>query len=226
MSLRAVIASCLAAGAACAAAPAHAADEDVQVWTAFTAAVDVSPRVVLWLEAQFRFNDDASRLGQTLLRPGIGYRFDPNTVATLGYAYVPTNPAGPRFFSEHRIWEQLAFRIAGDGKGPTLTARTRLEQRFVEGTPGMGWRLRQQVRLSAPLAGKVRALAWTEPFITFNTTQWGQRRGLDRLRSFGGLSFPVAKRVTVEPGYINQWVLRPARDRVEHIGSLTVAARL
>ncbi|MBX9884324.1 MAG: DUF2490 domain-containing protein [Novosphingobium sp.] len=225
MSPRAVLAAGLAATFALAAAPAHAADEDVQVWTAFTATVDASPRVVVWLEAQFRFTNDASRLGQTLLRPGIGYRFDANTVATLGYAYVPTNPPGPRFLSEHRIWEQLAFRIAGNGKGPTLTARTRLEQRFVEGTPGVGLRLRQQVRFSVPLAGKVRALAWTEPFVAFTTTQWGQRRGLDRLRSFGGLAFPVARKVTIEPGYINQWVLRPARDRVEHVGSLTVAAR-
>ena len=205
--------------------PVYAADQDFQVWSANTATVDLDKHWVLWLEAQFRFSDNASRLGQTLIRPGIGYRLDPNTTVTLGYAYVPTDPVGPRFLSEHRIWEQLTFRLAGNGKGITLTGRTRLEQRFVEGTGSMGWRLRQQMRLTAPLAGKVRALLWAEPFLAFNDTSWGQRSGFDRLRTCAGIVLPLTKNINAEPGYINQWVNRTGRDRVDHIANLTVAAK-
>ncbi len=217
--------ACAALAPAVAAGPVYAADQDFQVWSANTATIDLDKRWVLWLEAQFRISDNASRLGQTLIRPGIGYRLDPNTTVTLGYAYVPTDPVGPRFLSEHRIWEQLAFRLAGNGKGITLTGRTRLEQRFVEGTGSMGWRLRQQVRLTAPITGKVKALVWTEPFIAFNDTRWGQRSGFDRLRTCAGLVLPLTKNINAEPGYINQWVNRSARDRIEHIANLTVAAK-
>jgi hypothetical protein len=127
--------------------------------------------------------------------------------------------------NEHRLWQQIGFRLAGDGKGVTLTGRTRLEQRWMEGSDDMGWRLRQQLRLTAPLSGKVRAVAWSEAFVSLDDTSWGQNSGLDRCRNSVGLSVPVSKAVTIEPGYINQWVVRSGQDRVHHIGNLSVTAR-
>lgn len=211
--------------ALCVAAPAMAADEDGQAWAAANATVDLGSGLVLWLEAQLRFTDDAGRLGQTLLRPAIGMKLGPDTTAMLGYAFVATDPVGPALLHEHRIWEQLSWRLAGDGKSLTITGRTRFEQRFVEGRSGTGWRLRQQVRLTAPLAGKVRAVLWTEPFIGFNRTEWGQPGGLDRWRNFGGVALPATRAVSIEPGYLNQWVVRRGADRVEHIASLTLSSK-
>ena len=205
--------------------PARAADEDLQSWTAATATIDVNKKVVVWLEGQLRMTDNAARAGQILLRPGIGFKLDKTTTAMLGYAYVRTDPIGPALMNEHRIWQQLAFRIAGDGKGVTLTARSRLEQRFIEGSSDMGLRMRQQIRVTFPLAGSVRGVVWTEPFVTFNTTSWGQRRGLDRWRNSVALAIPISKTVMIEPGYLNQWVFRPGRDGTHHIANLTIAAR-
>ena len=178
---------------------------------------------MIWLEAQERFTNDASRLGQLLVRPAVGYKLDDTTTAYLGYAYVMTDPEGPAQTNEHRVFQQLSFRIIGDGKGATVTARTRLEQRFLEEQPGTAWRLRQQVRLSVPLSGTVNAIAWTEPFIGFNQTGF-QRDGLGLWRNFAGLSVPVSKTIRLEPGYLNQYVERGARDRVDHVLSITASA--
>lgn len=89
----------------------------------------------------------------------------------------------------------------------------------------MGLRVRQQMRLTAPLTGKVRAVVWSEAFIALDDTKWGQRSGLDRWRNFAGVSVPLSKAVSVEPGYLNQWVGRTRADLVQHNGSITLSAR-
>lgn len=201
----------------------QAADEDTNIWLAQTAQVDLGKGAVLWLEAQERFTNDVSRLGQFLVRPAIGYKLDKTTTVYLGYAYVMTDPIGPAKSHEHRIFQQLSFRLLGEGKGLTLTGRTRLEQRMVENQAGTGWRLRQQLRLTAPLSGKVRAVAWTEPFIGLNETTF-QRGGLGLWRNFAGVAIPVGKQFTLEPGYLNQYVTRTGRDRIDHTVNLTLSA--
>ena len=214
----------LLAGAALA-APAHAAEEDMQAWAAVTASTDLGKRTVLTLESQARMTEDAGRLGQYLIRPSIGLKLGPNTTVSAGYAFVHTDPVGPAKSDEHRLWQQVAFRIAGDGTGVTLTGRSRVEQRWMEGSGDMGWRFRQQLKLTAPLAGKVRAVAWTEAFLSLDDTSWGQNSGLDRWRNSVGLAVPLNRAITLEPGYINQWVSRPGEDRVHHIANLAMSAR-
>ena len=208
-----------------AATPASAADEDGNFWLAGTANVNVSEKLFLMLEGQARWTDDAEKLGQYLVRPSVSWKLGPNTSAAIGYAYVHTDPPGPAQSDEHRAWQQLSFRVAGDGKGVTLVGRTRLEQRWVERRPDMGWRLRQQLRATAPLTGKVRGVVWSEAFLSLDDTRWGQRRGLDRWRNAVGLAIPVSKAVTVEPSYINQWVVRSGDDRVNHIANISLSAR-
>ena len=205
--------------------PARAAEDDLNVWAAATASIDVGKKGVVWLEAQTRLTDDVSRLGQLLVRPAIGYKLDSTTTVFLGYVYVRTDPVGPALSKEHRIFQQASFRLAGDGKGVTLTGRTRLEQRFRDDRSGTGLRLRQQLRLTAPLQDSARAVAWSEPFIGLNSTGWGQKTGVNVWRNFVGVSIPVSPRLVVEPGYLNQYVVRTGRDRVDHIASLTLNTR-
>lgn len=206
------------------ASPARA-DTDTHAWTQLNATASLSQRVTATFEGQLRLTDDASRAGQVLIRPSIGYKLGPNTTASLGYAYFRFDPPGPALRNEHRIWQQMAFRLAGDGKGVTVTGRSRLEQRFSEGSGDVGHRYRQQVRVTGPIDGKVRVVGWSEPFFNLNETNWVQDAGLDRLRNFAGVSVPVNKVVTLEPGYLNEWVVRPGQDRVNHIASLTIWAR-
>ncbi len=204
------------------AVPARAADHDLQAWGASTATIAAGARGVVWLEGQARFWDDIGRRGQILLRPGVGLKLSPTTTAILGYAYVRTTPSGRAATSEHRIWQQLGYRIAGDNDGATLTGRSRVEQRFVEGASDTGWRLRQQLRLVAPLSGPMTAVGWSEAFVALDRTDWGQRGGFDRLRNFAGVSLPVAAGIMVEPGYMNEYVRQRGPNRMNHILSLTV----
>lgn len=207
------------------AVPALAADQDFQSWSSVNATVDLGKRFAATMEGHLRLSDNASRTGQVLLRPSIGYKLDSTTTVSLGYAYVFTDPVGPVQTDEHRFWQQISFRAVGDGKGFTVTGRARLEERWVEGRSGTGWRLRPQLRATAPLSGKVRVFVASEPFIALNDTGWGQRSGLDRWRNAAGLSVPLTKTITVEPAYMNQWVVVRGRDRDHHIAQLNLVAR-
>lgn len=202
--------------------PAMAAQEDLQAWGAATATISATDKLVVWLETQGRFSEDASRLGQAMLRPALGLRLDATTTAFLGYAYVVTDPVGPGSSDEHRVWQQMSFQIAGDGKGVTLTGRSRFEQRFREGSDDVGLRFRQLLRLTAPLQGKARLVGWHESFIGVDDTVWGQRGGLDRMRNFAGVAYALSRNVSIEPGYMNEYVKLAAEDRMHHIASLTV----
>lgn len=68
-----------------------------------------------------------------------------------------------------------------------------------------------------------RAVAWTEPFIGINETGF-QRGGLGLWRNFAGVAIPVGRKFTIEPGYLNQYVVRSGTDRVDHTASLTLSA--
>ena len=204
------------------AVPAQSAEDDANIWLAQTANVDLGGGAVVWLEAQERFTNDASRLGQFLVRPAIGYKLDPTTTVYIGYAYVMTDPEGPAKTNELRLFQQASFRIAGDGRGVTLTGRTRFEQRTLEEQDGTGWRVRQQVRLTAPVSGGVRAVAWTEPFIGLNETTF-QRGGIGLWRNFVGATVPLGQGLSLEPGYLNQYVRRRGNDRIDHTLNLTLA---
>ncbi len=207
------------------AAPAFAADRDDQLWVSATASVNVSKTVVLSVDGIARYTDDAGHLGQVLVRPSIGYKLGKNTTAAIGYAYSDTDPVGPARSQEHRFWQHLTYRIAGDGKALTVTGRTRLEQRWVEGRGDMGWRARQQVKATAPLSGKTRVFYWSEVFFNLKDTSWGSRSGLDRWRNSVGVSVPVNKVLTIEPGYVHQWIVARGDDRLHNIASVTLNAK-
>lgn len=214
----------LAPAALLLAVPAHATNEDMHVWGAATATITLSDKTVLWLEGQTRFYDDASRLGQALIRPGVGYKLGATETVFIGYAYVNTDQTTTPDTREHRVWQQFSFRAAGDGKGVTLTGRSRFEQRFMEGSGDMGLRVRQMLRLTAPLTGKARLVGWGEAFVALDDTAWGQRSGFDRLRSFAGVTVPLGKSLALEPGYLNEYIRLRGENRMNHVLSVTVNA--
>lgn len=206
-------------------APAQAS-EDFQAWFMGVAQGRVKDDVIVYAEVQPRFTDNADRLGQLLLRPAIGIQLDRRTSVLVGYAYVRTEPLGGRATDEHRVWQQIAWPVATVGK-LAVVARTRLEQRTVVGAVDLGWRFRQQIRATHPIAqgGRVAAVVWTEPFYNLNATDWGQRTGFDQWRTFVGAALPVADKLSVEPGYTNQTVFRRGENRSNHVAGLNLFYR-
>jgi hypothetical protein len=211
---------------AAASAPAAAQEEDLQQWTLLSTTGQLSGKVTLYAEVQPRFTDDVGRIGQLLLRPAIGYRVAPDLSVFLGYAYVRTDPKGGRSTDEHRLFQQLSFTAYRGPGGFTITGRTRLEQRTVIGSDELGWRFRQVIRAERKISRSgMKAVAWTEPFVNLDTTDWGQRGGVDQWRTFLGVGLPVSASLTVDAGYLNQTVFRRGQDRVNHALGLTFAHR-
>lgn len=211
-----------------AASPAWAED-DAQIWGSVVANGAVRGNLFVWLEAQGRATDDIGGGSQFILRPAIGARIGRDAHAVAGYAFIRTDPETGSTTNENRFWQQVQFAPVRSATGaPRIISRTRLEQRTIEGRDGTGWRLRQLVRAQLPIArqGTVQAIAFTEGFFNLNSTQWGARDGVEQVRTFVGVGVPLAQRMRLEPGYLNQHVFRPGADRTNHVLSATLAIAL
>lgn len=214
--IRSVALCCLTTGLS---SPALA-EEDGQGWGAVFATGPVRGDLFVWLEAQARATDRFGGGSQLILRPAIGARIAPDAHAVAGYAFIRTDPETGATVREHRPWQQVQFvALRHRGGAPLMISRTRLEQRMVEGRSDTGWRLRQFVRAQAPIArgGAVQVVGYTEGFFNLNATDFGARAGVDQWRSFVGVGFPVARRVRLEPGYLNQRIFRRGEDRTNHV---------
>ena len=202
--------------------------EDEQVWLNATMMGSAKGRLIYFLEAQPRLHDGGYRPAQLLLRGALGWKVSEAVSLYGGYLHVVLPRTAQQDRNEERLFTQLSWTIGKIGRG-TLSSRTRLEHRRLSTGGDTGWRVRDMVRYVHPIGDgrRVRALAWAEPFVNLNTTDWGQRRGFDQLRSFGGLEVPLADRSTLEVGYMNQRVNEPAGViRSGHTASFTFFFRL
>ncbi len=105
-----------------------------------------------------------------------------------------------------------------------MTGRTRLEQRFFEGQSDNAIRFRQQLRLTAPINDKVKAVFYTESFIGF-TSNDVQDDGVNLWRNFAGINIPISKNISIEPGYLNQYVVRDGADYIDHVAVIAIGMK-
>lgn len=171
-----------------------------------------------WLEGQIRFLGDDPDFNQGLVRPGIGYAVTPGLTVWAGYGWFRTSPPSGSDFDESRIWQQLSWSRAFDQV--RFATRTRLEQRFVEGSNDTGLRFRQRVELAYPSTSRVYATVNDEVFVNLNDTDYGALAGFDQNRFFVGPGWAVDedRHVRIEAGYLNQYIDRPNRnDAMNHI---------
>ncbi|WP_438726987.1 DUF2490 domain-containing protein [Parasphingorhabdus sp. DH2-15] len=77
------------------------------------------------------------------------------------------------------------------------------------------------VQLRVPISENNKLVAYTEPFIELNETQF-QRGGLSVWRNFIGVSIPLAEGIDMVPGYLNQAVFRDGADRIDHIANVNI----
>ncbi len=172
-----------------------------------------------WLDAQLRWREDGQAYDTGLVRPGLGYAITDRITAHLGYARIESDPAGRSAFHEDRVWQQLTWNLPVEGF--TLQSRTRLEQRFLEDQSDAGWRLRQFFKSTVPVVEDRTTFVsiWDEMFWDLEDTSWGQRTGFRQNRAFLGLGqiLDEKKTISIELGYLNQWIDRPGEDRLNHI---------
>jgi len=191
------------------AAPARASTvDDFQVWTTINLSVAFKPHFVGNLELQSRFSDDATRLATVLIRPSIGYEISRDVVVHVGYLHQATFNKGRPDLYENHYFQQINWRVGKLGRA-TLNSRTRLELRTVEGASDAGWRLRQRLQLVIPLRTKATNLVvQSEQFIVLNSTSWGARPGIDQMRNFVGVAFPLSNRIALETGFQHRYLRR------------------
>jgi hypothetical protein len=198
----------LSAGAAIAAlsGAAHAqSDSDFQAWSAlfFTGKPAEDSRLLLWFDGHARFNDDASDLGVSIIRPGLGWRVSDKVDLWAGYARVVSRSDAAPDVEENRIWQQATYPVS-TLFGGALTGRTRLEQRFRETGDDTGWRVRQFVRWERRFEGSpLSPVIANELFVNVNDADWGQQSGFDQNRLFAGGAWRVSKNVRLEGGYLH-----------------------
>ena len=196
----------------------------VQFWPKIVVIAPVADGVLVTGEVVGRAAGD-DRTSQLVTRLMVGHAFNNHINGWIGWAhsesFVPDAPVR----HENDIIEQLNWDL---GKlGPLrLSTRTRLEQRFISNTAGTSWRWRQQLRAALPLGNRhAPSLAiFAEPFLALNETS-AQRRTLDQLRIFAGISVPVAPHFDVEFGYLNQRLYRTGPTVVNDAIPVTVTLR-
>lgn len=210
------------------ATPALASD-DSQIWGNTTATVKLSDRWRFSEDVTVRFGDKANGLYEIEMNSLLGYRVAKGVTVWAGYTHDPNYAAGHFKVMEHRAREQVTVdRLAGIGRGQ-LSGRLRVEQRWRDGFDGTGWRVRPFLKYSLPIQqGKRTAfVVSTEFFVNLNTTGFQRTDGLDRTRTFVGLSTPIAKNVTAEAGYLNQHIFVPhASDHDDHVASIALSFSL
>ncbi|MCH2174044.1 DUF2490 domain-containing protein, partial [Myxococcota bacterium] len=164
-------------------------------------------RVRWTFDGQARFFDSTNGLGQTIVRPGIGWALSESTTVWVGYGWIRDYPAGRSDIDENRLWQQLLWN--GGVGGWSIQSRTRLEQRFLDTGDDVGWRFREFVKVLYPLleSNRLRFAAYNELFLNLNSTDWGADSGFDQNRLFVGLNAPVnsARTVQAELGYLNRY---------------------
>ncbi|MEW5740039.1 MAG: DUF2490 domain-containing protein [Myxococcota bacterium] len=199
---------------------AEGLDPQAGAWFGVFAAGPLHGDVMAWFDVHARANQDFSGVNY-LVRPGVGWRFRPDMVAWLGYAWTPQTQGGAITLDEHRVWQQWTWDGPRFESGVRLSLRSRLEQRFANGEVGL--RFRQFVRVQSPFlgGGPVLLAAWDEAFVAFNDTSF-QAAGFDQNRLFLGVGTKVGSVARVEAGYFNNWLSRPGADPFRHVVMVNV----
>jgi hypothetical protein len=134
-----------------------------------------------------------------------------------GYARIETFE--PRSFIERRAFQQ--FLIENKHKKLSFVNRTRLEERWIEGTDAASVRFRHQLKASHPISNDEKwVLAGSdELFFTLRGASNGPDSGFDQNRAAIALGRKISKHVNSEIGYLNAFVNSrdPVANRMLHV---------
>jgi len=165
-----------------------------------------------------RSRDGVDDLDVAAVRPIVSYALTEWSTVGGGYAFAPTFPSTGGTTREHRAFGQYIW--AGPVSGGTLTWRTRVEARLIEGNSGPLGRLREQLRFSRPVkhGSKLALVGYDEIMLHLNDTTRSPR-GIDQNRVFAGISATLTGKLRIELGYLNQFSPghRGAADRMNHV---------
>jgi hypothetical protein len=210
---------CLVIVAAILPSAAQAQQTDEQLWLAANATTTVG-KAKLTIETNGRFSNDAGGFAHSEIGGLVSVPVIKGVDVAIGYRHISDWKNGTALPTENRTRQMVTVALGGG-----FSTRLRFEQRFYSTGGAIGLRVRPLLRFTRPIAENGLAVFAThESFYNFNTTNWGQRHGYERMRNAAGLSIPILPETRIEAGYLNQYRFGRdgARDRMDHIGTLTL----
>jgi hypothetical protein len=202
-------------------APALAQTEDAQLWLQTNAHVPLAKDLRVTLEGIARFSDNTGGLFHTEIGGIVGYKIADNIEIGFGYRHVGSH-GGNTADDEDRLRQHV---IATFGR---VTTRFRIDERMHPDGPELGIRIRPLVRYNLPVSKGFALFASHESFFLANSTRWGQRAGYDRMRNVIGVVLPIAKGVSGDLGYLNQYrfARRGGQAQIDHALSFQLTLSL
>lgn len=192
-----------------------ALEQQARSWSGIDISGDLKDPWIYDLNTQARYNFTEQRYQTTRSEAGLGYKITPDVSLWIGYNWLVENIAKTQ---QHRIWEQVLWDIV---KNDTIefNSRTRLEQRKDINEAQWSTRFRQRLQLTFPkkICNTLTPIVFDEIFLNFNNPAWVNSHFVDQNRAFIGLGIPLAKKLEIQIGYINQYEFRDIENRMNHI---------
>jgi hypothetical protein len=195
-------------------------EEELGAWFMYFGMNRLAERWSLHTEAQWRFYEVDRNFNQLLLRTGMNYHIDKGVIATLGYAYIDTDPTfedippqGVPFagnqISENRIFQQ--FILTNKVWEFNFEHRYRLEQRFInyQGEKDTRHRVRYRLQLTLPLTDTFFINFYDEIFINL------QDNLFDQNRLYAALGVRITENSSIQIGYLKNHFRTTHFDRLQ-----------
>ena len=189
-------------------------EDEWGAWYMYFGTNQVTDKLSIHTEAQFRFYEVASNFNQLLLRTGLNYHINDNAIATFGYAFIGTDNTylefpGEEDSQEHRIFQQ--FILKNEVGKVKFEHRYRLEQRFIstQFDDFTEHRARYRLQLTYPITEHWFINAYDEVFINLQEPIFGQNR------LYGALGYKVNADLSLQLGYLKNHFTGINFDRLQ-----------
>jgi hypothetical protein len=181
------------------------AQADFETWLGANVNFKPHSRLIVNVEAQGRVQD-MTTAKFLALRPSLGVRIGDSHSFWVGYGWTPL--VEPVFRDEHRVFQQWLTQRRWTFW--TLTARFRLEERFLPGASYAAFRWREMIRLTWHPNGILFSgvVLWDEFLSNINTNEV-ITAGFDQNRIFLGWRTNLNEMLALEAGYMNVQRKRP-----------------
>ncbi len=195
-------------------------DDTLGSWYMYFGTNKISEKLSIHSEAQFRYYENSKNFNQLLLRTGLNYHINPNSIATLGYGFIETDGTFEALTNEinakeNRIFQQFILKDkVGEFK---FEHRYRLEQRFIQrGEKGQAdysksteHRARYRLQVTLPLTDIFFLNFYDEIFLNLQGNVYGQNR------LYAALGVNVTEDLSVQAGYLKNHFPTANFDRLQ-----------
>ncbi|MDV3459342.1 DUF2490 domain-containing protein [Sphingomonas sp. HF-S4] len=195
--------------------------EDTQLWLQTNANVPIAEDWRVTVEGIARFSERQKGLFHTEIGGLVSHKLSKHVEIGFGYRHVGSH-GGNTADDEDRLRQHVILTYG------RFTSRFRIDERFHPDGPEVGIRIRPLLRYNHPIGKGFALFASHESFFMANSTDWGQRAGYDRMRNWVGVTLPIAKGISSDVGYLNQY--RFARNggsaQMDHALSMQLSLNL